>query len=113
MEFFEKDPVEWQKFEYSDFYKTLLSLKKNNYALWNGKHGGLSKRINVSDRVYAFKREKNGHQCVGILNLSDQDQVTTLFVDIDEMTDVFTGAKVTIHVGSEIILGPWEYLLLE
>jgi len=43
--FFEKDEIEWGTYKYSDFYKMLLSLKKDNEALWNG---SMVDRLSVS-----------------------------------------------------------------
>ena len=74
LEFFEKDTIGWKAYAYAPMYKTLSRLKKRNRALWNGEAGGLSERINSSDHVYAFKREKEGDKVVVILNLSDQPQ---------------------------------------
>jgi glycosidase len=112
LEFFEKDPIEWGEYAYADFYKTLLNLKDRNKALWNGEFGGLSERVNRSDDVYAYKREKYGDRFYAILNLSDKVQETTLFDSVDGLTDVFTGNMVAMEAGDPITLGPWEFLVL-
>ncbi len=109
--FFEKDTIPFHTYSYESFYTTLLNLKKKNKALWNGKDGGLSKRVNVSDKVYAFMREKDGDRFVGIFNLSDKPQTTQLVIPVKEMTDVFSGKAADIPNNQEIQLAAWEFLL--
>ncbi len=109
--FFEKDTIPFKRFEYESFYATLLNLKKKNKALWNGTDGGLSKRINVSDHVYAFMREKDGDRFVGVFNLSKKPQTTKLLVPINKMQIVLSGKEVTLAKGEEISLGPWDFFL--
>jgi alpha-amylase len=110
--FFEKDQIDWDSYAYADFYKTLFHLKKRNKALWNGDDGGLSKRINKSKTVYAFKREKDGDKIVVIINLSDKEQKTTLTEEVEEMRNAFERKTITYASGEEIVLAPWEYIVL-
>ncbi len=109
--FFEKDTIPFKNYEYASFYTTLNELKKKNQALWNGEKGGLSRRINESDHVYAFIREKNGDKLIGVFNLSPKPQKTTLTVPIQEMNIVFTEDELTLDTGQNINLGPWEFFL--
>jgi len=109
--FFEKDTIPFRNFEMESFYTTLLDLKKKNKALWNGADGGLSKRINTSDHVYAFMRQKDGDKFIGVFNLSDKPQVTKLDVPVDKMHLVADNKEITLSAGSEITLAPWEYFL--
>jgi alpha-amylase len=109
--FFEKDTIPFKNYEYGPFYTELNALKKRNQALWNGERGGLSRRINTSDHVYAFIREKNGDKFIGIFNLSSKPQTTTLQVPITEMNILFTENELTLDTGQEINLGPWEFFL--
>lgn len=109
--FFEKDTIPFSKYEYEEFYSTLLNLKKKNKALWNGDHGGISKRINTSDRVYAFVREKDGDQVVGIFNLSNKPQTTQLSVDVKSLDEIFSGKDSEYTQGQTISLAPWEFLI--
>ncbi len=112
LEFFEKDTIPFGDYAYEDFYRTLNELKHTNRALWNGEHGGLSKRINQSDKVYAFVREKDGDQFVGIFNLSDKAQKTKLDLSDRTLQNVFSGEDVALKQGEEISLAPWEFILL-
>jgi len=112
LKFFEKDQIEWSDYAYADFYKTLFQLKKRNEALWNGSLGGVSERINKSDHVYAFKREKGEDKIVVILNLSDQERRTYLSEEVDKMRNVFDRKSQSYKENEEIILAPWEYIVL-
>jgi hypothetical protein len=111
LEFFEKDTIPFDKYEYESFYTTLNELKKKNTALWNGAQGGLSRRINESKYVYAFIREYYGHRFIGIFNLSPKPQKTKLKVAINEMKIVFSDQELTLDTGQEINLEPWEFFL--
>ena len=108
---FEKDPIDWNDYEYADFYMTLSKLKKRNPALWNGAYGGLSERINTSDSVYAFMRKKDEAEIYVILNLTDQEQTTELSVDA-KGRNVFGGPVRSVKANEEITLAPWEYIVL-
>ena len=111
LEFFEKDTIPFKNYAYGPFYASLLNLKKKNKALWNGKDAGLSQRINNSDNVYAFMREKEGDRFVGIFNLSNSPQTTQLVIPIKNMNEVFSGEEATITPQETISLAPWEFFL--
>ena len=111
LSFFEKDTIPFEKYELETFYKTLFDLKKKNKALWNGEHGGLSRRVNTSDHVYAFIREKDGDTFIGVFNLSDKAQKTTLQVPIDNMNIVYSDKTLSLDAGQNMNLGPWEFFL--
>ena len=113
LEFFEKDPIEWGDYEYEDFYKTLLSLKHRNEALWNGLNGGDIVRINTNDdnNVFAFIREKNDDKVFVVLNLNDEGLNIT-FEGNDftgSYTNVFSNEDVTIEEDYNIEMDPWGY----
>lgn len=112
LEFFERDPIPWDKYSYNNFFKTLLDLKTNNKALWNGKDGGLSHRINTSDDVYAFHRVKDYDELVAIFNLSDKPHQTSINIDVKGFTNVFENRNQDIVQSEVIHLKPWEYLVL-
>ena len=112
LEFFEKDTIAWKAYAYAPMYKTLSRLKKRNKALWNGEDGGLSERINSSDHVYAFKREKDEDKIVVILNLSDESQTTTLNENVSRLKDVFGEGRVSFKKDETIELEPWQYYVL-
>lgn len=73
LEFFEKDPISFGKFERAKFYKTLLNLRKANPAL---AADAAFRKVAVGDAnaIYAFVREKAGRKILVILNLSATEQ---------------------------------------
>ena len=108
--FFDKDDIEFGDFEYEGFYKTLLTVHRENKALWNGVHGGQPVRLNESEEVYAFKREKDGDKVVVVLNFSDAEQTTELSESVDGMTEIFTEEA---GAGQQISLAPYGYKVYE
>jgi len=115
IEFFEKDTMDWNAYEYEHFYKTLLDLKHQNQALWNGKYGGQAKRIATdnAEAIYAFTREKNGDKVLIILNLSPNTQDLILSDEnfTGEYTNVFANSTMSLTEDTEMTLKPWEYLV--
>ena len=112
LEFFEKDDIEWKDYAYAEFYSTLNELKSRNKALWNGADGGHPERINESDYVYAFRREKDGDTVVVILNLSDQARSTSLTRSTGKLTEVFSSEEMQYDSGEIIELDAWQYIVL-
>ncbi|MCV9386536.1 alpha-amylase family glycosyl hydrolase [Reichenbachiella ulvae] len=113
LEFFEKDSIDWSDpLNLSPFYKQLLSLKKENKALWNGDFGGSPKRINKDEDIYAFVRKKEGNQVIGIINMSDQKAQLNLTDSsiYGQYSDYFTGETFELS-GEPLELTPWQYLI--
>ncbi len=56
LEFFEKDPIEWREHEIGDLYQTLLTLMKNNSALWHGRWGATMTQLGntTPNEVFSF-----------------------------------------------------------
>jgi glycosidase len=115
LKFFEKDSIAWGNFVKQDFFKTLLDLKHQNQALWNGTDGGEPQRLNVgAPDVYAFYREKNGNKVIVLLNLSAKPQTATLNdpAALGSYSDVFAKKTTTITKGMTMQLNPWAYVVL-
>ena len=56
-EFFQKDPIPaWEKNEYFDFYKWLITVRHNNPALAAGAAGGKFEVVSAEDSVLVFTR---------------------------------------------------------
>jgi cyclomaltodextrinase len=114
LKFFEKDSISWGKYELKDFYKTLINLKKENKAIWNG-NGGRPQWIATSrdTSVVAFARVSELNQIVVLANLSARNlDIIIKNTPVEgEFTDVFTNKKVTLNKGSKFILKPWEYIV--
>lgn len=114
--FFEKDPIVWGNYAKSDFFKTLLTLKHRNKALWNGLAGGKLEKI-ITDRdekIYAFSRQRDNDRVTVLLNLSGQAQTFRLtgesFAGI--YTEVFSRQPMELKPDMSVTLKPWEYKVL-
>lgn len=115
LEFFKKDTINWDGYEYEDLYKTLFELKDRNEALWNGQYGGEFEHIvtSPSENVYAYKRTKGDNEVLVILNFGDEEQQITLDgISETEYSDVFSGDSRMIGA-DPLTLGAHNYLVLE
>jgi glycosidase len=75
IEFFEKDPIDWKNYRYAPFYASLLKLKHDNPALWNGQYGGATEVLATgNDKVFAFQRKRDGNTVKVSVNLSNAVQ---------------------------------------
>jgi cyclomaltodextrinase / maltogenic alpha-amylase / neopullulanase len=113
LEFFEKDPIEWEHNEFFDFYSRLFNLNLKNQALFNGSRGGKMNRIpsDINDQLYAFTREMNGDKVFVLLNLSPSAIVADLSTDLinGTFTDLFSNQERTFTSTESFELAPWEY----
>lgn len=113
LKFFEKDLIDWQPHPFSDVYKTLLELKKENKALWNGSYGGTTERIltNNNPDIYAFIRAKDDDKVFIIFNLTDSAQTVVPVDDIyqGQYVNVFSNDTLYFTNESEIELYAWDY----
>jgi glycosidase len=79
IEFFKRDPIDWKDYPLAAFYTGLLTLKHDNPALWNGQYGGSTTVLDVgNDKVFAFRRQKDGNVVTVAVNLSGTAQRVTL-----------------------------------
>lgn len=89
--FFEKDSIEFKKYERANFYSTLLKLRKSNSAFADNAN---FKRLNVNlpGQIMAYERSNGRDKVVVVLNLSNQPQQAILN-DIEPgfYVDGFTG----------------------
>ena len=114
--FFNKDEIDWTGTSRVAYFKTLIDLKHRNKALWNGQDGGALHKLvtNADDEVYAFSRQKEGNQFVGIFNLSDKKVNCILRGGeaVGEYQNVFAEKPQTITADMPLTLEPFEYILL-
>jgi hypothetical protein len=113
LEFFEKDPITFDKLQRAVFYKTLLDLRKKNAAL---SADATFKKVSAGDEkaVYAYVREKGGKKVLVILNLSPNQQVITIREKslLGNAYNVFMGAKEPLS-GKAWNMEPWGYAVYE
>jgi alpha-amylase len=116
LEFFEKDPIKWKKFEKTKFFKTLCELKHRNQALWNGVYGGIPQKIanGQEEKVISFVREKNGDKILVVINLS----ATNTSVNLKDSkingiySNIFNTGSMAVNGSLSLKLKPYEYLIL-
>jgi glycosidase len=115
LRFFDKDTIDWDNYKLSSFYSTLIKVKKENKALWNGNSGGNLKRIHTQSNkeIYAFLREKDGNKVLVILNLTPKPQNVDMsdHTVIGTYANAFTGETISIEDESIFSLKPWEYVI--
>nr|WKN36599.1 alpha-amylase family glycosyl hydrolase [Tunicatimonas sp. TK19036] len=114
LRFFDKDTIDWSDTNrLQPFYKKLITLKKENPAIWNGAYGDMPERINQDPNIYAFKREKNGNTVIGIMNFSAEPQELHLTDSrvSGTYTDYFTNQSYELSSESAVNLTPWQYLI--
>ena len=116
LKFFDKDTIEWKNNEFFNLYKNLITLKKENKALWNGEYGGTFIKINTSNNksVFAFCRQKDENEVIVILNLSKKT-VNIALQDCSffgNYTNVFTKQQIKIEKNSNFEMNGWEYIVL-
>ena len=116
LQFFEKDPINWGTYADAKFYKSLLTLKHRNRALWNGEAGGELVKIPTGHdgQVYAFWRQREADRVVVITNLSNRLQTIQLGGDgyAGLYMDVFAHKSKELRAGMPMTLKPWEYVVL-
>ncbi len=106
--FFEKDSIEFKKYERAPFYTTLLKLRKSNAAF---AENASFKRLKVSlpEQVLAYERTNGKDQVVVVLNLSNQAQSVTVEGIAAQSTfeDLFSKQK---HTGIQTLqMAAWGY----
>ncbi|MGN8225063.1 alpha-amylase family glycosyl hydrolase [Gracilimonas sp. BCB1] len=114
LEFFEKDPIEWKEYEYQDFYTTLVGLKRDTPALWNGDFGGDLEFIQIpegSEGVLAYKRQKDDSEVVVVMNFSgDRQSVPLQDVGVDESYTTYNSTSLMV-TSEEISFGPNQWVI--
>ncbi|WP_370479921.1 alpha-amylase family glycosyl hydrolase [Tamlana flava] len=113
LEFFEKDSIDWSDPKsLQPFYKSLVSLKKDNPAIWAGDVGGFPISIEDNEHVVGFMRQVKGNKVIGIFNLSPENQS----VEINNQSvygtysDYFYGKNYTLN-NKALELKPLEFLV--
>jgi len=113
LRFFVRDTIEWDTCDMTGFYSSLIRIKKENPALWNGDFGGKMIRIKTSKdkKIFAFYREKDENRVVVLLNLSKKPVTfKPVLQGIEgEYTEYFTDKKVELPKSIKLTLNPWGY----
>ncbi|HSN49775.1 MAG TPA: alpha-amylase family glycosyl hydrolase, partial [Bacteroidales bacterium] len=116
IKFFVKDTINWDTCTMTGFYRQLVSLKKQNKALWNGDDGGPMERFSTGSdsTIFAFSRQKDERKVVVFLNLSKKNvAIKSLPKELKgEYTDYFGGMKTTLPLDDSLRFEPWGYKIL-
>ena len=111
--FFDKDQIVWRDHPNAELYRSLIDLKRDNEALWNGAAGGPIQAVTTTDpaSVLAFVREADGDQVFAAFNLSDAPRTVTLSGEthVGSYRDAFTGEPVALEDGATLALPAWGY----
>ncbi|MFZ4412559.1 MAG: alpha-amylase family glycosyl hydrolase [Bacteroidales bacterium] len=111
--FFEKDEIDWKDYPLQAFYTSVLKLKTNNKALWNGNYGGKYSKIltDKTNTILAFSRKKDKNTIIVIANLSKLPLTTVIdFKGLDgNYMEWFTSDKISLMGKMKIQLKAWEY----
>lgn len=113
LEFFEKDSIDWtDPTGMQAFYKSLVSLRKDNPALWAGDAGGIPVTIENNEHVMGFIRKVEGNRVIGVINLSADNQAVEITNEgvFGTYADYFTGKSYTID-NQPLKLLPWQFLV--
>ncbi|MCH2022101.1 MAG: alpha-amylase family glycosyl hydrolase [Saprospiraceae bacterium] len=114
LEFFEKDPIEWQDCSMTEFYKPLLKLNKDNEALWNGNYGGSLNLLSPPEDTigFAFSRTKGDNEVFCIFNFSNKTRTVEYNNESlsGEFKELFDNSILNSKVASAE-LDPWGYLV--
>jgi glycosidase len=110
LSFFYKDTISFEKLGRANFYKTLLTLRRNNAAL---AADASFKKLRTSNdaAIYAFEREKSGAKVLVVLNLSKTPQEFTWKDEPSEKewSNIFLMNKEPVLKSIE----PWGYAVYE
>jgi alpha-amylase len=113
LQFFEKDPIVFSKFQRAKLYKTLLDLRKRNEALTTT---ASFNKVSVGDDryVYAFVREHEKDKVLVILNLSAKPQNISVKDEslLGNPYNVFMGMKEPL-TNKQWQIEPWGYVVYE
>ena len=110
--FFYKDTITFGKYLRAPFYKTLLSLRKENAALAANARF-IKLKSNNDDAIYAYERVNGNNKVLVILNLSNKPQ-SFAFTSADiagSPTNVFSNKKEELKNDQQFNLPEWGYLV--
>jgi len=117
LSFFDKDEISWKPDHFAVVYKTLLHLKKENKALWNGSAGAQLQRVTTTNNpaIFAFVREKENCRVFAVFNLTSTEQTFTFqgSLYLGSYRDAFTGDSVSFAENAEMTLPAWSYKVYE
>jgi glycosidase len=116
LKFFERDPIEWNDNELTEFYSTLVHLRTSHPALRHGTQGGSFEVIATNNKkAYAYRRVKDDAAVAVILNFSPKEANVIIKGDLEteSYVNVFSGEEFELAKGTTIQLQPWGFVVLK
>ncbi|MDX2162712.1 MAG: alpha-amylase family glycosyl hydrolase [bacterium] len=110
--FFEKDPITWQEHANADLFRRLITLKKQNSALWNAHWGARMIHVpNDQPNVFSFVRQNAQHKVFAAFNFSDHAREVRFGQALHHgaYTDFSSGQQVAFTGRETLPMQPWEY----
>jgi cyclomaltodextrinase / maltogenic alpha-amylase / neopullulanase len=110
----DKEYIDFKNHDMTDFYTSLISMKHENQALWNGIYGGDYERLEngADSSVFSFMRIKESNKVLTIINFTDQVQPISVSSDkLDgSFIDLFKdGYSLDNLNGKSLVLEPYEF----
>ncbi len=118
LQFFDKDVIEWNgKYELHDFYKTLLTLKKNNPALRAADISVTTYPLatTADEKVLAYMRKNENNEVLTIINFS-KEKISFQINDphlTGNFSNLFTRETENFSAPKYFELPPWGYAVFE
>lgn len=114
LKFFDKDTIIWNRnLDYTTFYETLNTLKKQHPALWNGSYGGSYRRIETGNKtVLGFVREKDDDKILVLINTVNGVQKVVLENEAGKYLEAFSGQKIKMKTKYAVEMKPLGYAVL-
>lgn len=117
LEFFTKDPIDWNECDMTDLYKRLIELKTKNKALWSADENGSFTVYDTEypEKILAMKRENGDNVVISIFNFSS----TTIKLDVSKifsnknLKEYFTGMEPGPDDLKNLELKAWDYKVFE
>ena len=118
LKFFDKDPIEWNgKYELHDFYKTLLTLRKQNKALRAGDDEVTTYKLQTdhSDKAFSFLRKNQEKEVLVFLNFSAENLTLKINDPILKggFVNVFDKSEHDFTSNPILEISAWSYLICE
>lgn len=118
LQFFEKDAIKWTgEYLLHNFYKNLLTLRKNSAALRSADEAVTTFHILIEGgkNIMAYLRKHDLYEVLVFLNLSNEPAAFTIkdLLINNVYTNVFTGLENHLNTGSFIKMQPWDHLVFE
>lgn len=114
LDFFEKDSINWNDLSMSSFYQSLIKLKKENPALWNGLAGGEMEIIETRspEQIFCFTRTKEDNKVIAAFNLSSHSAPLYANIGVEgQFTEYFSETEISLPFEGKL-MQPWEYLVI-